>query len=241
MFCIVNELTAGFKPDYDDDGSPAAPFLQTMYTQEAMYRARTCLRSMRAAIELLITAWTRQSRFTDLKLGTQASTGLIRLVNLSRSLYVIGALLAYADRTFAQLANRPDETAFTQLIKRCNHYHDTNILIGGATHDPCPGKSVPDDELLFSAGYHSVGDKNNNTMLFSRALLSKDLLMSIHTQAGEALELLSERLDRASQESPARYTIGMINNGWDRLYALIYEHSPVPFGIEPGGDYKIGM
>lgn len=121
MYCLLNDITAEFEPNLDDDGSVQAPAMRTFYTYDALQKATLALKLMRAGIDLLYESWAEHTRCSPLTPTDAVASGLVRLMNGSRSLYATTMQLIYAEQTFFHgNSGAAPRTAHYDIITRCN-------------------------------------------------------------------------------------------------------------------------
>lgn len=244
MYCLLKDITADFEPDLRDDGSARAPAMRTFFTFDALQKAVVALRLMRHGIDVLHSSWADHTRCTPLTPTDSVSAGLTRLMNGSRSLYASCAQLVYAHNVFL---NGPKVTAprtdHFEIVSRCNPLLEYNILIGGISTTSVDAlKTVTDDDLLFACGYFVVGSKSGSNILsFNQATVERDLLNEIHNAAGTAIQEIEAKLAMMGPVADAPMTVGAIVDIWRRVSGEIHAHSPLPFGVEPGENYRIGL
>jgi len=244
MYCLIKDLTDDFAPDLSDDGSPHAPVLRTFYTFDCLQKSTVALQLMRNGIDLLQASWAAHTRCTPLTPTDSVSAGLVRLMNGSRSLYASAMQLVYADNAFR---NGPDfkaaRTDHYRIIERSNPLLEYNIIVGGiSSASPSTLLAANDDDLLFEAGYHVVGSKSGSNILsFNQALLERDLLNDIHNLAGDAESEIETKIASLAPIADSPITVGAIVDIWRRVMDHIHAHSPLPFGVEPGESYRIGI
>lgn len=244
MYCLLKDITEDFEPDLHDDGSARAPAMRTFFTFDALQKVTVALRLMRHAIDVLHSSWAEHTRCTPLTPTDSVSAGLVRLMNGSRSLYASCVQLVYADNVFR---NGPEITAprtdHFGIVTRCNPLLEYNILIGGISTTSVEAlKSVSDEDLLFSCGYYVVGSKSGSNILsFNQATVERDLLNDIHNAAGTAIQEIETQLATMRSIAGEPMTVGAIVDIWRRVSDEIHSHSPLPFGVEPGENYRIGL
>ena len=68
-----------------------------------------------------------------------------------------------------------------------------------------------------------------------------DDLHEIHNSATRAIRELTER--SAFMEAVADFptTVGSFVSVWQRVMQQIHIHSPNPYGVEPGDNYRVGI
>ncbi|GLK53526.1 MULTISPECIES: hypothetical protein [Alphaproteobacteria] len=244
MFALIADLSEDFVLDFSDDGGPSSPMLRTFYTSAALQNTRIMLNKIQSAVDLVIASWARGDRCAAFDIHEQSGQALVQLVNASRSLYAIAGNLVYSDQVWR---NGPwpssQTTPHLRVLERANQQKEHRIFVGGTAQASLSTLlTAGPGEILVCAGYYDVGTRSGtNVLSFSDEDLDEELLMQIHEEAADALALCHQRLQELEQLKDIPLTIGDYQARWERVWDDIYAHHPVPYGVEPGGAFRIGV
>lgn len=244
MYCLLHSLTSDFTPAMEDDGSAFAPAVRTFFTFDSLQKSILALRIMCDGVERLDASWGDHARCEALEPSDRVASGLVRLKNGTRSLYASTLQLAYAQRAYFQAMNSDESVeAHLDVFRQINPLLEYNILIGGVSWEPVEDLSgLSNAELLRKVGLHIVGTKSGSNILsFNQALMDLDDLHEIHNSATRAIRELTERSAFMEAVADIPTTVGSFVSVWQRVIQQIHIHSPNPYGVEPGDNYRVGI
>lgn len=240
MFALIADLCE----DFSDDGTSHAPLLRSFYTSAALQNVTIILRKIQTSVDVILDGWNRGVRFDSFNLNSRSEIGLIQLASSSRVLYSIAGHLVYSDQVFRNGPWPSQEwTAQYKLLERANRHGQHELFVGGTAIAPLATLICADDDgLMLAAGYHLVGTRSgNNVLTFNYHALDEQVLLQIHDEASNALDYCKMRAADLEALGDVSIRLSDWSARWGRVWSEIYAHHPVPFGVEPGGEYRVGV
>lgn len=244
MFALIESLTDGFVPTFEDDGTTLSPAVRSTALCSALHKCRFALSGVQRSVDTLLTSWARGDRGADLALTDRAQVGLLELANMSRAIYWLAVEMTYSDQAFNNGYDSFDRpTLALQIVKRANKALDDRIIIGGCRRVPLDQLLAEPDQTLFeAAGFHIIGRRRSpNDMRVDQFALTEARLIEIHDAACEADAVCAARLSGLREIWDVSIPIGQYMSISSRIWEHYQLASPLPPGVEPSGTVRVSF
>lgn len=244
MFALIESLTEGFSPTFEDDGTSLAPAVRSTATSASVHKCRFALARVQQAVDTLLTSWARGDRGAGLALTDRVQLGLLELANWSRAIYWTAVEMTYSDQAFRNGYDSFDRpTPELEIVQRANKALGDRIIAGGCTRISIDLlTSEPSDTLFAASGFHTIGQRvTTNDLRVDQGALTEARLIEIHDEACAADAVCAERLSHLREIWDVSVPIGQYMSISSRIWEHQQKANPLPPGVEPSGGFRVSF